>query len=178
MLKNEFGTSLVEFALVVAFFMTVLFGIVGFGHALYAYHFVNHAAKEAVRYAVVRGSTCLNDANGGSCQASNSASGVAGPTTQPDILTLVKSLAPAGIDPSQLDVTNVCGVGAGSTGTPPVAIPAVACADSVPTVCATTPNQPGCTVKVQVNYTFRFIVPLITINSLPLSSSSEMVIAH
>jgi Flp pilus assembly protein TadG len=176
-LKDEVGTSIVEFALVVTFFMTVLFGIVGFGHALYAYHFVDHAAKEATRYAVVRGSTCANDANGGSCQASNSASGTAGPTSQPDILTFVQSIAPPGIDPSQLNVT-VCGVGAGSTGTPPVAIAAVNCADSTETFCSTTPNQPGCTVKVQVNYTFRFIVPLISLSSLPLSSSSEMVIAH
>jgi Flp pilus assembly protein TadG len=171
------GATIVEFALVFIFFMTILFGIVGFGHALYAYHFVDHAAKEATRYAVVRGSTCLNDADGGSCQASNSATGTAGPTSQPDILTFVQSIAPTGIAPSQLSVT-VCGVGAGSSGTPPVAIPAVACADSTATACATTPNQPGCTVKVQVNYTFHFIVPLITLSSLPLSSSSEMVIAH
>ena len=173
-LKDELGTSIVEFALVVTFFMTVLFGIVGFGHALYAYHFVDHAAKEAIRYAVVRGSTCASDL---SCQASNSASGTAGPTSQPDILTFVQSIAPPGIDPSQLNV-NVCGVGAGSTGTPPVAIAAVNCADSTPTFCSTTPNQPGCTVKVQVNYTFHFIVPLISLSAIPISSSSEMVIAH
>src|ERR1700751_129670 len=83
-LKDERGATLVEFAFVLIIFMTILFGIVGFGHALYAYHFVSHPAREAARYAAVRGSTCGND---GRCATTNSASGTAGPTTNADLQT-------------------------------------------------------------------------------------------
>jgi hypothetical protein len=39
-------------------------------------------------------------------------------------------------------------------------------------------NYPGCTVKVQVQYAFSFITPIVYNKTLNLSSTSEMVIAH
>jgi hypothetical protein len=51
------GSSLVELAFVLVFLLTVLFGIIDFSRALYTYHFVSNAAREATRWASVRGAT-------------------------------------------------------------------------------------------------------------------------
>ncbi len=77
LLKTDAGSGLVEYAIVFTIFMTMLLGIADFGRALYGYHYASSAARDATRYASVRGSTCGSD---GSCVASNSASGNAGPT--------------------------------------------------------------------------------------------------
>jgi Flp pilus assembly protein TadG len=149
-LKGEEGTDLVEFAIMSILLMTLLFGIAGFGHALYAYHFVSSEARDATRWAAVNGSTCSDD---GSCTA---------PATAADIQTYVKDHIPPGIDSSQVSA-NPSWPPTGSNG---------------PTTCSTTANAPGCTVEVQVTYNFHFIFPLISTSPLPLSSTSEMVIAH
>ena len=54
-LKGEDGNGLVEYALVLMFLMSMLLGIVDFGRALYSYHFLSNAAREATRWAAVRG---------------------------------------------------------------------------------------------------------------------------
>ena len=41
-------------------FMSMLLGIADFSRALYAYHFVSHAAREAARYAMVRGCSTIS----------------------------------------------------------------------------------------------------------------------
>jgi Flp pilus assembly protein TadG len=149
-LKGEEGTDLVEFAIMSILLMTLLFGIAGFGHALYAYHFVSNEAREATRWAAVNGSTCTDD---GSCAAT---------ATGGDIQTYVRNHTPPGIDSTQVNAVTTWNP-AGSNG---------------PTTCSTTPKAPGCTVEVQVTYNFQFVFPLISTSPLPLSSTSEMVIAH
>jgi Flp pilus assembly protein TadG len=156
---------MVEFGLSLIFFLTLLMGISGFGHALFVYHFVNEAAKEATRYASVRGSTCSDD---GSCAASNTPTGTAGPTTQADVLAYVRSLATTGIEPSKI-TTTVCGVSDGAK-----------CAASTPSTCALANQQhrPGCTVEVTVTYNYNFILPLIRSSAINMSSTSDMIISH
>ena len=64
--QNEEGSALVEFALSsVVLFMT-LFGLMASCMALYSYLFVAEAAREASRYAIVRGDSCtgLSDCPG------------------------------------------------------------------------------------------------------------------
>ena len=92
LLKGECGSSLVEYAIVFMVFMTMLLGIADFSRALYAYHFVSSAAREATRYAIVRGCTpvvptdCPTAATSGSIQ------------------TFVQN-APLGIDGSKVTAT-------------------------------------------------------------------------
>src|SRR6266487_5681744 len=162
--QGERGAALVEYAFVVILFLTLLFGISGFGHALFVYHHLNNAAKEATRYAAVRGSDCSNDL---SCLASNSASGITGPTTIADVRAFVRSITPQSIPSAQLTIT-VCGVSDA----------VVACPASGPAVCAVTVNSPGCTVSVQVQYAYNFIFPLMRATPINMSSTSQMVIAH
>jgi Flp pilus assembly protein TadG len=189
LLRNrQAGASLVEYAFIFIIFMSVLLGICAFGHMLYVYHYVNHAAKEATRYASVRGSTCATDADGGSCQASNSASGNAGPATMADIQTYISNMVFAGVDSSKLtvptDAAYLCGLADSQVCNPviPAALTATACNT------AATSNQPKCTVKVTVAYAYNFIFPLLpgtTATSAPctsagycLKSTSEMTIVH
>lgn len=147
--KNERGSTLLEFALVFILLMTMLLGIAGFGHALYAYHFVSNVARDATRWASVNGSTCAGDS---SCAA---------PASPSDIDAFVKNLAPPGITPANITTTVTYPVVAGG-----------------PAICATTDNAPGCTVDVQVSYQFNFIFPLLPTSPITMSSSSEMVIEH
>ena len=151
-LAKEQGTALLEYCIVFMLFMTLLFGICGFAHALYAYHFVSHAAKSATRYAGVRGSTCTND---GSCVDDGSCTTYATTTCVP---TYVQKMAPGGIDPNKL-TTTVTWLATTRT-------------------CQTASNAPGCTVQVTVSYDFNFILPLISGKVLTLSDTSQMVIAH
>jgi len=152
MRQEECGSALLEYAIVSMLFLATLFGISGFGHALYAYHFVSHAAKSAARYAGVRGSTCTND---GSCVDDGSCTTYATTTCVP---TYVQKLAPGGIDPNKL-TTTVTWLATTRT-------------------CQTASNAPGCTVQVTVSYDFNFILPLISGKVLTLSDTSQMVIAH
>lgn len=186
--RRERGASLVEYAFVVILFFSLIFGISGFGHALFVYHHLNNAAKEATRYAAVRGATCSND---NSCIASNSASGITGPTTIADVKQYVKNLTPPSIDSTQLVVV-VCGVsdttttvsnsGGICTASPPI------CSSAVGGTGPEARGYPGCTVQVQVAYAYNFIFPLIpafTTAKAPctkpgfcMSSTSDLIIAH
>jgi hypothetical protein len=57
---HEEGATLVEMALSASVLFVLLFGIIEVCMALYAYNFVSEAAREATRYAVVRGpNSCL-----------------------------------------------------------------------------------------------------------------------
>jgi hypothetical protein len=49
------GQSLVEFALVLPIFLTLIFGILDLGRGVWALDIANHAAAEAARFAIVHG---------------------------------------------------------------------------------------------------------------------------
>ncbi len=55
-LKAENGSGMVEFAIVAAFLMVILLGIVEFGLAAWEKNAAASAAREGARYAIVRGS--------------------------------------------------------------------------------------------------------------------------
>jgi Flp pilus assembly protein TadG len=69
--NKEAGTALVEFALSIVLVLTVLFGIIDFGRAVFAYVWVANTARIGARYAMVTGFDCVYQ-NGSSCQMNNS----------------------------------------------------------------------------------------------------------
>jgi Flp pilus assembly protein TadG len=166
-LKAEEGSNLVEFAFIVLLLMAMMLGIIDFSRALYSYHFVSNAAREATRYAAVRGYTCTND---GSCVNDGNCTSYATTTCVP---TYVGSITPQGIDATAITTT--------------AAWPAHA---NGPTICKNAvggvgpyPNYPGCTVEVTVSYNFSFIFPLVykpfsSTGTITLSSTSEMIVVH
>ena len=84
---------MVEFALVLIGFLTLLIGLLDFGRALYVYHFVSYAARDGVRYAMVRGASCTTFTT--ACPAAAS-----------DVTNYLKTtVLPPGINPSALTVT-------------------------------------------------------------------------
>ena len=68
--KDEDGRSLVEFALCASTLFLITFGLMNICFALYSYNFVAEAARDASRYAMVRGSssTGFSDRNISSAQ--------------------------------------------------------------------------------------------------------------
>jgi Flp pilus assembly protein TadG len=168
--RDNQGSTLLEYSLVLILFLTLVFGMTGFAQFLYAYHFVNYAARDAARWAAVNGGTCNTDA---SCNGKGGMDSQ--PATASDIETYVKNIAPPGIDTSN---TNSCD----SSATLDVCAtwPVESGSDASPAGCsnAATKNYPGCTVQVQVQYKYNFVFPLIRTSPVTLTSTSQMVISH
>jgi Flp pilus assembly protein TadG len=146
--RGECGTSLIEQAFVLVIVLTILFAIIDFGRAMYTYHFVSNAAREATRWASVRG----NDCNGIPAPC---------PASQTDIQNYVKNVSGMALDPSKMTVT-------ANWVAPPNNSP----------VCAANIKNPGCVVKVQVQYSYTFMFPFLPAAPLNLTSTSQMVISQ
>lgn len=85
--RNDRGSALLEFGLVMVVFFMFVFGVMDFGRALYTYHFVSNAACRATRYAMVRGADSSD------------------PVSAAAITDYVKAIAPLGVNPNDLAVT-------------------------------------------------------------------------
>lgn len=85
---DEHGGSLVEFAICSSVLFMSLFGIFAVCAALYSYVFISEAAREASRYALVRGSACTGFSDCG--------------ITSAQINTYVKNLSYPGINTANL----------------------------------------------------------------------------
>jgi Flp pilus assembly protein TadG len=165
--SQQRGTSLLEYALVLIVVLMFIFGIIDFGRALYAYHFVANAAREATRYAIVRSSTCASVTN----PVPNC------PATQTTITNLVTNMA------TGIGLNNANSIEANFTGQNPPSSTNPACTTGTP------PVPLGCTAQVTVNYPFKFILPFMpmsttncTASSIPASicmtSTSAMVVTQ
>jgi len=144
------GNTLTEFAFVLPLLAMMMFGVTDFGRALYTYHFVSNAAREATRWASVRGSQCT-------------AWPQACPAIQADVQNYVAGIAPPGIDPSPQTL------GVTAAWMPPPGKPAS---------CIGAANNPGCAVQVQVTYNFKFILPFLPKSTYSMQSTSEMIISQ
>ena len=85
--RPDSGQGGAEFGLVLPIVITLIFGIMQFGYALYAYSFVVYAARSATRYAMMHSSLSSQ------------------PATSASITSYVKGLI-AGVDQTQLTVTS------------------------------------------------------------------------
>lgn len=171
--STERGSTLLEFAIVIVLLVTMIFGIVDFARALYAYHFVANAAREASRYASVRGSTwstACSDVTTPGCSTDSS-------NVQSYVQTLATGIGLGNVQSSTtLDASLVAK-------TPPNGN--ASCAGVLPV-------QPGCVAEVEVDYAFNFILPFMpkqtcskgtpeayTISgSICMSSVSDMVVSQ
>jgi hypothetical protein len=147
--RSARGSTLTEFAFILPVLLMGVFGVIDFGRALYTYHFVSDAAREASRWASVRGNRCITIPN---CGAGES-----------DIQHYVASIVPPGIDSTSpaLSVT--------AAWMAPLANPA-SCVGPI--------NNPGCAVKVHVTYNFKFILPFLPKATYAMDSTSEMIISQ
>lgn len=164
---SQRGATLFEAAMMMMIFLTLIFAICAFGHALYVYHALNTAAKEGARWASVNGQTCNND---GSCTYTNGAQ-------TSDIQTYVQNSLPASINQSTANVTASFVAPTGSPAVCTAAVPSVA--NPAVTV-GPYNNYPGCTVQVTIVYPYTFIFPALfqSNSTIQMSTTSEMVIVH
>jgi Flp pilus assembly protein TadG len=176
--KSQRGATLVEYAFVLIFFLSLIFGISGFGHFLYIYHAINNAAKEGTRWASVNGSTCNDDL---SCNGANGMNN--GPALEPDIIAHTKAYLPPSVPVSQTYVNATFGV---QTDSPDVCLHAQTLANG--TVVPITKNYAGCTVNVTVSFPYNFsfpLLPTVTATTPPclgpgwcITTTSQQVISH
>jgi Flp pilus assembly protein TadG len=151
------GEQMIEFAISAVVLFTCIFGIIGCSQLLYAYHFTSYAAREATRYAMVRGSTW------GSTNCATVATSVCNATSG-NVQAYVQSIVPAGMNSGAPLTVNTYWPGTELAGSA--------------TTCTTTngSNSPGCLVMVQVNYSFSYLLPFLPNTALSLKSTSEVVI--
>lgn len=154
--KSERGTTIVEFAFSVVVTFVLIFGMVDFARALYSYHFISNAAREATRFASVRGVLCSSSES--PC-----------PAAAADIQNYVLQITPLGIDQSQITVT--------PTWPTPVYPPVCGTTQGYPGC----PVQ----VQVSYNFNFLFPVNFYNLapvsfsaSSFTMSSTSEMTISR
>ena len=147
------GAALVEFAISVSILLTLVLGTMEICLALYSYHATNLAAREASRWAIVRGSTsCTNTPNLTDCDA-----------TAAEIRTYVSNLGVLNIPTSDVTVTWLK-----ASSTQPTTW----------STCAGTCNAPGNQVQVKITYPFTLDIPFVSSQTLSLSSTSAMVISQ
>jgi len=133
--------------------LALLVGVFQMCLATYTAHSVSQAARDATRYAIVRGSQCVNLSG---CGASNST-----------IQSYVQSF-----HPGFTTTTTWYTVTMDTTTTPNTA---------VLTSCGTSPagcNAPGNQVQVKVSALFSFAIPFYGSKTLTLTSTSAMVISQ
>jgi Flp pilus assembly protein TadG len=151
---KERGSSLLEQSFILVFLLTMMFGIIDCGRALYTYHFVSNVAREASRWASVRSQGCDRSALS-DCPVTPS-----GDNLQ---TVFTANLSSMGLDSTKLTFTTSWvvppGVGAAS--------------------CPAPDNLVGCMVHVDVayNYTF-FFASFIAAPPIRMASSSEMLITQ
>jgi Flp pilus assembly protein TadG len=161
LLSDESGSNVVEMAITSSVLLAMLLGICQISFALYVSQFTTDVARQATRYAMVRGSTsCLNTPNLPNCDA-----------TAAEVQTFAQSLDYAGIKTSNLTATTTwC---AAST-----LQPSSTNATSWSSCSGATANSPGNLVQVIVTYPLSFTIPWVKTFSLNIASTSQMVIAQ
>src|SRR5580692_4059609 len=87
---GERGDEMIEFAIVAVVLFTCIFALLNCSLLLYTYHFAAYAAREATRYAMVRGSTWGST----SCASTSTFSCNA---TAANVVSYVQSIVPPGI---------------------------------------------------------------------------------
>jgi len=159
---EEDGATLVEVAVSFSVLVAVLIGVMQMSLALYAYHFVSDAAREASRWAMVRGKSCAANVSTANCSPT---SGLSTGADNADIQTYVNGL---GYPYSGSLTTSTTWLTASSS------TPRTWSACGTASTCKASGNL----VQVSVSYSFPIAIPFWTSTTILLSSTSSMVIAQ
>lgn len=151
---GEEGSTVVEFAFSATVLIMLLIGLCQMSIALYSFHAVSEAARDATRWAIVRGAQCTGLTG---CGAVNS-----------DIQTHLRNSALPGITPANLTTTTNWYTASLDPSTNSAII----------TQCASSCNAPGDLVQVQVTYTYPVRIPFVRNRTLTMTSTSTMAISQ
>jgi Flp pilus assembly protein TadG len=167
---SQRGSALMEYAMVLTVLFTMIFGIMDFSRAMFAYHWVSYAAREATRYASVHGSTYSTACPTTSPWVASSnedceitSSGTANVTNY--VQSFAQGIYFDGTTTGNGGLT-VTTTWPGSTGSP------AGCNTANGT------NSPGCPVKVVVTYIYGFSLPYVTgkVSSITMTSTSQVLV--
>lgn len=161
---TEEGGSLVEMALSCLILIPILFGIVQLSIGLYCFHYAADAAREATRWAIVRGASC--NTNFGTAYCSPTDAKAAGATGN-DIAQYVKGLG----YPYSGAVTTTTQWCVASTSTSTSTTSWSSCS-------TTQDNEIGNQVQVTVSYAYPLVIPFVKKNTLNITSVSSMTIVQ
>lgn len=160
-LRAEEGSGAVEMALACTVLVAMLIGMFQLTLGIYAGHYTSDAARQATRYAMVRGSnSCANTPSLTNCGA-----------TAAEIQTWVRGLTYPGIVTSSVTVTTTWYTASTTAPDPGQTTTWTKCTTG-------TCNAPGNLVKVSVNYPLTFSIPFSKSIALNLTSTSQMVISQ
>ena len=132
--RDDKGTTVVEFALVLPIFLLLVFGIFDFGRYFFVEHTLQYATREGMRLALVGRKLTDEHGNPMSREAS--------------IIKTIKDNASMAVDPSSLSIY-IFQIGSDYTD---------------PTTWETQPNNagnPGSYMRVKTRYSYEFMTPLI-----------------
>lgn len=186
---DEEGATLVEIALSASVLFVMLFGIIEVCMALYSYNFVSEAAREATRYAVVRGpNSCLISSTFPACDLNPLTYGNGNTSYTPSTST-----TPSASDPVQ---SYVNGLGlpyagqvtavtswyvpnvSGGVSTWPAANQCSGTNENSINGTTNPCNNIGNAVQVSVYYNFPLPIPFWKNATLSIHSTSQMIISE
>ena len=153
---DEDGSALVEMAISCLLLIPILFGLIQLTFALYCYHYSADAAREASRFAAVRGANCAKFLKVSAyCSPTD---GDALGATANDVAQFVKQL---GYPYSASATTAVKWCTKSGTNS------------ASWTSCSTTrSNSPGNQVQVTVTYNYPLVIPFLQTNKFDLNMGS------
>jgi Flp pilus assembly protein TadG len=155
--RRDDGSAMVEMAVSATILIAMFIGSMQVMVAMYIYQYTSDAARQATRWAMVRGDTsCTNTPNLDKCNA-----------TLAQVQDYVKTLKFPGIRTSKVVVTPQWCVASGTT--PPISWSSCSQASA---------HSPGNEVQVTVAYPIAFQIPFSTNLSFTVSSTSQMVITQ
>lgn len=163
--RNEDGANLVEMGLSMIVFMPFFFAVIQFSYGLYVYNYVGEAAREATRWAAVRGSKCYSNLGSSFCPSNGS--------SITDIQSYVRGEGFPGMNKSLVTVSTNWYTA--SSGTPSAGNPRTwsLCSGGIPTC-----NKPGNQVQIAVSYPVPLPIPFWKSLTLTVKSTSQMVIVQ
>jgi hypothetical protein len=171
---SEQGSSLVEMALAMSVYVALFIGMIELCLGVYTYNYVSDAAREATRWAVVRGAnSCIVASTFPNCNllptnVTSTTNAAANP-----VLNYIYALNYPNLNASNLSASVTWWVasqnGSGSTSWTTQCTGAT---DANGNPCNATGNQ----VKVVVTYSYPLSIPFSIKRNLAVSSTSEMMI--
>ena len=160
MKRHSVGQALAEFALVIPFFLMMVFGIIDLGRGVWAADTAAHAASEAARFAIVHGgSTDTPCKVGPMSPVPVIPVSPTCPYPSPSIQSIIDTATNAAIGSGALPTVEVC-YGAG-------------CSGNVST--GTNAKGTPVTVRVTIHVTI-FTGALLGVNNFDVSSTATMVV--
>ncbi|HEY2468854.1 MAG TPA: TadE/TadG family type IV pilus assembly protein [Terracidiphilus sp.] len=181
-IAREDGAMLVETGIAAASLLMVLFGIIEICHLLYSYNYVSNAARDATRYAMLRGPNSCTDATNTpfpDCGLSPTKfTSTTDPTKNP-LLNYVELMGYPGLSASNtsMDVNFLVATktsGGLTTWATDSSCSSTSDSDSNGNAC----NNVGNMIHVKVTYQFPLNVPFWKRMTVPVTSTSQLMISE